>query len=305
MMPPDASLDTDQSRCFDEAGEEINCLDSGQDGALGANGPAAADRFEVTAHTARDRWTGLVWLKNANLPEFPLTWSEAFDFVREMNTSRPAGRSDWRLPTRRELFSIISHQCINPALPQKHPFENVFDGYYWTRTQCARLPDQAWYIHLGGAKVYRGMKHGSYMVWPVAGLAPEGGSSDSRFIPRGQALYDRLTAKTWFVGPKERDCAPLTWQQALMHIGMMNERNAAGYSDWRLPNIRELDSVIDLRRHSPALAHGASLLDIQEGYWSSTTSIYEPRYAWVLYTRDGAIGVGFKPQPDFFVLAVR
>jgi hypothetical protein len=29
---------------------------------------------------------------------------------------------------------------------------------------CARLPNQAWYIHLGGARVFKGMKHGSYMV---------------------------------------------------------------------------------------------------------------------------------------------
>lgn len=35
-------------------------------------------------------------------------------------------------------------------------------------------------------------------------------------------------------------------------------------------------------------------------YWSSTTSMYESRYAWVLYMRDGAVGVGFKPLSEFF-----
>jgi len=48
-----------------------------------------------------------------------------------------------------------------------HPFTNIFTGYYWTSSSCARLPNQAWYIHLGGARVFKGMKYGSYMVWPV------------------------------------------------------------------------------------------------------------------------------------------
>jgi hypothetical protein len=43
----------------------------------------------------------------------------------------------------------------------------------------------------------------------------------------------------------------------------------------------------------------------QEGFWSATTSIYETIYAWVLYPRDGAIGVEYKPQKDFSVLAIR
>jgi hypothetical protein len=44
---------------------------------------------------------------------------------------------------------------------------------------------------------------------------------------------------------------------------------------------------------------------IADGYWSSTTSVYEPSYAWVLYTVDGAVGVGYKAKPDFCAWAVR
>jgi hypothetical protein len=49
-----------------------------------------------------------------------------------------------------------------------HPFDNVFTGYCWTADSCCRLPDQAWYVHLGGGRVHRGMKHGSCLVWPVS-----------------------------------------------------------------------------------------------------------------------------------------
>ncbi|MFO7687142.1 MAG: DUF1566 domain-containing protein [Desulfobacterales bacterium] len=123
-----------------------------------------------------DSMTGLTWCRNANLAEFPLDWNAAHDFINEMNGVRAFGLSDWRLPSRRELFTLISHEVFNPALPKDHPFENVFSGYYWTCTPCHRLPDQAWYIHLGGGRIYRGMRHGSYMVWPV--ISPDGRSHE-------------------------------------------------------------------------------------------------------------------------------
>jgi hypothetical protein len=221
-----------------------------------------------------------------------------------MNNGRELDRSDWRLPEREELFSLISHQTINPCLPARHPFQNVFDGYYWTRTGCARLPDQAWYIHMGGARVYRGMKHGSYMVWPVAGNEPGRGQDGDRFVARENLLYDRLTQRSW-LNDRWLDTGAVTWQQALDHVKRMNKERGAGHQDWRLPNIRELESLVDVSSHSPALAAGHLFHRIQEGYWSATTSLYEPRYAWVLYTKDGAVGVGYKPQKDFHLLAIR
>lgn len=207
------------------------------------------------------------------------------------------------MPTRSELFSLVSHQLINPALPENHPFENVFNGYYWTQTECSRLPDQAWYIHFGGGRVYRGMKNGSYMVWPAAGTHVEDKSKIERFQKNRNLIYDKFTKRTW-LNEKELNQGAVTWKEAINFIHTLNKRKS-GFNDWRLPNIRELDSLVDTSQHSPAFFSSFSLDPYREGYWSSTTSLYEPRYAWILYTKDGAIGVGFKPQADFFILPVR
>ena len=300
----DRLLHTDQISCFDEAGKEVECLDSGQDGAYGLKTRNPQDRFKVIDALVEDKWTELVWHRDANVAGFPLSWEEAFQFVQEMNLRQHAGRSDWRLPEREELFSLISHQNINPCLPECHPFRNIFDGYYWTGTVCARLPNQAWYIHMGGARVYRGMKHGSYMVWPVAGGEPVRDKFKDRFVKQTHSFYDRLTQRTW-LNDKRLDTGAITWQHALDRIKRLNKEIVAGYRDWRLPNIRELESLVDVTSHSPALAAGHPLQGVQEGYWSATTSLYEPRYAWVLYTKDGAVGVGYKPQKDFYLLAIR
>jgi hypothetical protein len=61
---------------------------------------------------------------------------------------------------------------------------------------------------------------------------------------------------------------------------------------WRLPNINELESLVDCGRHNPALPSGHPFTDVREGYWSSTTSRFEPDWAWALYLKKGAIGVG-------------
>jgi hypothetical protein len=304
MIKIDRLLHTDQISCYDEAGNEVDCLDSGQDGSYDLKTKNPQDRFRVRNAYVEDTWTGLVWHQNANVTEFPLSWEEAFQFVQEMNLDQHSGRSDWRLPKREELFSLVSHQNVNPCLPNWHPFQNVFDGYYWTSTECSRLSDQAWYIHMGGAKIYRGMKHGSYMVWPVSGSVHERKIIKDRLVKQTHSFYDRLTQRTW-LNDKCLNTEAITWQQAFDRIKRLNEEKVAGCRDWRLPNIRELESLVDVNSHSPALVAGNYFQRVQEGYWSATTSLYEPRYAWVLYTRDGAIGVGYKPQQDFYLLAIR
>lgn len=298
-------LATDQTRCYNESGHEIPCAGSGQDGQNSGPRQPSTARFETRDDVVIDRATDMVWTHNASPATFPLSWSEAFEYVDDLNRSSHCGIDIWRLPSRRELFSLISHQCINPALPEGHPFVNVFSGYYWTASPCRRLADQAWYIHVGGGRIYRGMKANSYMVWPVAGLQPDEQYPPNRLVAEQErTVRDRLTNLTWLKTPGAVR-RPVSWEKALAAIEALNDGHAGGHADWRLPNIRELESLVDLNRHSPALPAGHPFDDIAEGYWSATTSAYEKRYAWVLYPRDGAVGVGYKRLPDFCVSAVR
>jgi len=278
-------------------------------------------RFEEREGVTIDRLSGLTWTQDAGLTEFPQTWCDALDFVKKMNREAACGYQDWHLPSRRELFSLVSHDGINPALPFGAPFENVFAGYYWTATTCSRLKDQAWYIHLGGGRVYRGMKYGSYMVWPVrchpndhapvsaGGRRPDGTSKSccshaGRYEIDNDTVYDRFTGLGW-VKMDALSSDRLNWTGALDFIRSMNAASVHGHADWRLPNVRELESLIDVRRHTPALSDGYPFGQIPDGCWSSTTSVYEPRYAWVVYMQDGAVGVGYKKNADFHVWAVR
>ncbi|MBS3809348.1 MAG: DUF1566 domain-containing protein [Desulfobacterales bacterium] len=295
------------------------------------------DRFSANGPVVTDNLTGLMWTRDAALTEFPLTWQEALAYAFEMNRTGFAGYRDWHLPNRRELFSLISHCRVNPAVPENSVFENIFNGYYWTSTSCARLPEQAWYVHLGGAKVYRGMKHASYMVWPVRTAATpvnilktgqqdcydqagqkisckESGQDgqlsigrpwpDLRFIESGQTVYDKLTGLTWTRSAAGHDHF-LNWYDAIEAVKKMNREKAHGYNNWRMPDIRELESLVDLGSHSPAIEEKHPFSNVEMFYWSSTTSMYETRYAWALYLQDGAAGVGFKANSGFHLWPVR
>jgi hypothetical protein len=295
-------LKTDQTVCYDESGKVVDCRNSGQDAEVSRFSRILdPKRFEVRGDIVMDGLTGLIWHIDADLPGFPLTWNEAFEFVEQSNVSRLSGIDTWRLPTRQEMFSLLSHQHLNPCLPSGHPFRHLVHGYYWTGTECARLPDQVWYVHMGGGKLYRGMKHASYLVWPVSGKPYDRSRIENRFGFEGDIVTDRLTGRYWHTG-NTGETVP--WREALDMVARLNQTNGTTDRPWRLPNVRELESLVDDQRHSPAFADGFPLSLVPEGFWSSTTSVVEPRYAWVLYTRDGAMGVGFKPKPDFGVLAV-
>lgn len=305
-------IQTDQVICYDETGKHIECAHTGQDGDTRPGTPWPKPRFVRHGDLVDDRLTGLVWPIDAGLSEFPMTWEEGFDYMADMNKSGRFGLSNWRLPRRDELFTLISHQRINPSVISPELFINIFNGYYWTSTPCAQWPKQAWYIHLGGGRIVKGMKERSYMVWPVhdgtRGALRLARSSNSggplRFQLTDTTATDRITGITW---TRDAGISPeaVTWQKALSIVKEINRAFLYGHNDWRLPTVRELETLTDMTTCSPAIAFQDCFANIRPFYWSSTTSVYEPSYAWTLYTDDGNIGVGYKPDPGFHVWPVR
>ncbi len=323
-----AYFQTGQVTCHDVTGHRVDCFGSGQDGAFQYGAPWPEPRFDIKGECVTDRLTGLVWHRNANLAEFPLMWQEGLNFVTQMNRNQALGYSDWRLPDRRELRSLISHQTRRPALPQDYPFINVFNGWYWSSTTAAINPAYAWYVSMDGGRMFYGGKDQSFMVWPVRGQANgslsitgqsqcysvtgdvipcAGSGQDAEFAggcpwpsPRFQVSHgeviDRLTNLCW---SQIADLSgPLNWQQAMVAVAQQEQ-------GWRLPNINELESLVDCSTHSPALSAGYPFKALRDVYWSSTTSLYEPDWAWALYLNKGAVGVGQKMQVKFYVWTVR
>jgi len=328
-------LRTGQRRCYDSEGREIECASTSQDGALQPGVGCSGDRFEPREGVALDNLTGLMWTRDANPAEFPLTWREALDYVDRLNRQKHLDFNDWRLPNRRELRSLISYQTRNPALPEDHPFENLFMGWYWTGTTAAINPAYAWYVHFEGGRMFYGKKDQSYLLWPVrgsgsgvlaatgqkrcfdshGGVTPCSGSGQDggfragvpwptpRFEEAGDAVVDRLTGLRWLRSASLTE-GPVSWREAFDSVKELNAGGSTGARQWRLPTINELESLVDADRHSPALPEDHPFREVRDAYWSSTSSAFEPDWAMALYLMKGAVGVGQKKGEHFHAWAV-
>ena len=81
---------------------------------------------------------------------------------------------DWRLPTMRELCTLIDFRRREPALPNGHVFSNVPTGYHWSRTTFDYHAEMAWIVYIeSGTTCYEDIKNQAGHVWPVRGPLKE------------------------------------------------------------------------------------------------------------------------------------
>lgn len=120
-----------------------------------------------------------------------------------------------------------------------------------------------------------------------------------RFEIAGETVIDKNTGLTWSRGnvPGGR----MNWVKAK---GACAALSLGGFSDWRLPTITELLSLVDYERHEPAIDTEAFTCD-SDWYWTSTPAHRSPGdCAWLVSFYDGYSGWSSQGN-DGLVRAVR
>jgi len=128
--------------------------------------------------------------------------------------------------------------------------------------------------------------------------------SEPRFNDNGNGtVTDNMTGLMWV---KDGEILPehqYDWYGAL---GFCNDLSLAGYDDWRMPNAREMLSLIDHEMFAPALPDGHPFENIDGTYWTSTSHKYNPNtYALAAYMRYGKAWEIWKLDLSILVLPVR
>ena len=98
-------------------------------------------------------------------------------------------------------------------------------------------------------------------------------------------ILDNKTGLAWQddYGDNAGEIKKATWQDALVYC---HELRLGGRSDWRLPNIKELRSIVDRSRFDPAI--DSAFTNVSSNvYWSSTTNVSDSSYAWLVYFNVG------------------
>ena len=176
---------------------QIISYDTGSidDGALQRGVAWPSPRFTTNKDTTvTDNLTGLIWAPNAGTPAFTgatstcaagvTTWQGALDYVACLNANSYLGHTDWRLPNRKELRSLINYGLSNNATwLNTRGFRNVAPFIYWTSTTYTARSNMAWYVDITGAGpvgVSWNLKSFTvFYVWPVR--AGQSNSADLAF----------------------------------------------------------------------------------------------------------------------------
>jgi len=136
---------------------------AGDDGAYQLGVPSPSPRFVDSGKgTVFDLLSGLVWLRTAECAQVQVHWVTALQYVGELNTSGTMNgndcgdtsnsgthQTDWRLPNRKELLSLIDYGDINPALPSGYPFTNVDPGHWYWSSSTFGTSNNAFTMSIG------------------------------------------------------------------------------------------------------------------------------------------------------------
>ena len=94
-----------------------------------------------------------------------MTWQEAMDYCKTLELD---GHSDWRLPSKTELLSIVDSTRRCPAI-NVYIFPDTVSSNYWSSTTYAYGADGAWRVHFGYGDDDGYFKSSSYYVRAVRG----------------------------------------------------------------------------------------------------------------------------------------
>jgi hypothetical protein len=137
------------------------------------------------------------------------------------------------------------------------------------------------------------------VIWP-----------DPRFTDNGDGtVTDNLTGLIWL---KNASCfGTRAWEIALSDCNSLNSgecglTDGSVEGDWRLPNVKELLSLIDFSEYSPALPSGQPFTTVNNYYyWSSTSNEEQPLTARVVYMDSGNVYSYDKDSTFNYVWPVR
>ena len=190
-------------------------------------------------------------------------------------------------PTARRLAGKLADGIDGPAIDGDF-FPNTGSTRYWASTASASESSVAWQVGFSRSVIdnYESRAQ-SFAVRLVSGVSAAVGTG--RFKDNGDdTVTDLASGLMWkkcSEGQSGESCAGshrrMTWGDAMQQIADANTGDGfAGYHDWRLPNVKELRSLVDEGSFEPAIAIEYFPRTPSENYWSSTPFLGCALCAW-------------------------
>ena len=274
---------TGQTKCYDASAEitapGLGQSFYGQDAQFAGTQPSYT--LSSDGKTVLDNVTQLTWMRGPNTTLTPpvksdkKTFSEAQAWVATVNAINYGGFSDWRLPTIKELYSLMNFKgtdlsgrfdgkdtsVLTPFIdtayfnfgygqPGFFFGERIIDAQY--ASSNVYIVNSSWPgTLLFGLNLADGRIKGYGLGMPVVGektffVQLVRGRTDYGFnsftANDGGTVTDASTGLMW---SKTDSGAGMTWSDALAWAQTKDAENYLGHNDWRVPNAKELHSLVD------------------------------------------------------------
>ena len=312
--------DSGVTSCYTGSAEqvcaELDALYDGQDAQFGWDAATqSTPRFTKITDTVnypvvQDNVTGLMWQGctvgltgnscNSSSSGEQLTWVQA---VARCDDLEWAGYDDWHLPDVYELVSILDLSETQPAVADMFPATSA-TGTYWTATSHGITPDVRWETSFSYGTVYTPSNNDTSAR--TFARCVRGGPSarpSTRYrlsAVEGESLVnDDVTGLMWpgcqvvASTPGIPECAGgststgIDWQTALAFCQSLEW---GGETDWRLPNMKELHSIVDYREYNPTVNSDVFANISSTRFWTSTTRSGVATHAWYVNMLTGWVG---------------
>ena len=247
--------------------------------------------------------SGLIWQRcnagqvgsNCSGDGNNLLLDQAINYCNNLNLD---GRV-WRLPTVNELSNLVDYGVESDTTIDSIAFPNIHPtiASHWTSSLYGQDKSKAWYVHFFNGAVNYVSKFGSgYFAKCISGQL----ENNSSYQDLGNStVIDAITGLVWqkcSVGQSLISCSgtatTYSWEGA---VGYCNNLSLGGRSNWRLPNINELRSMIEYNSTSYPTLNISLFPNTKIGsYWSSTTYVIGTSSAWILSFVNGSIDYGSK-----------
>ncbi len=269
-------VDTSQTGLWDNSGTTIIAPTSGQD-YYGQDtqflGTQSSYTMSSDGLTIKDNITGLTWQNNYDSNTY--FWADTQSVITSLNNQNYSGYNDWRAPTIKELYSIWNAGSGWPYINTNYFTINYTSEMELSRTifwssdkysgLMGNITDNAPGSSLG-AKLAFGVNFGTghikaysicrgpkHLIRAVRGNLTYG---VNLFQSNGNGTISDLS--TGLMWSQTDSGSGMDWKSALAYAVTKNTANYLGYNDWRLPNSKELQGIVDYTR-SPSATNPANV----------------------------------------------
>lgn len=237
----------------------------------------------------RDNVTGLVWRTDVDLVT---GWEAARAVASSFSATALCGRGDWRLPDTAELLGLVHFDEQGPAVDTGY-FPATPPGAHWS-AQRDRQPEaiatRAWSVDFGAGFATTAPRSGTAAVRAVAG-----GGAGAVLVDHGDGtVSDMQHGLMWTrcaLGQSGAGCAESAekhgWSQAMDAARSRNAANWLGHADWRVPNAKELATLVDRAHAQPAIDATMFPGTAPAAHWTTTSYAPDAHAAWAVFFGSG------------------